>query len=228
MAERVVVDPRQMPHEVRDEPERQRDVPAGCATTRRATASRRDGEYEQRRRPLGEHDVLQQVRPQERVRRERLQLGREGGEDESERGGSACDSPASGGLGARDQRVAEREQRDEDDGLQREHAWRYASSSPCGRSSMVEHARFPTLSTRVRFPSPASPSGVLAMLSVMKTDEQRRARELRAEGWSVKEIQQHLGVSRSSVSIWVRDVPLDRQQRVDARGKAPARSDRRR
>jgi DNA-binding transcriptional regulator YdaS (Cro superfamily) len=46
------------------------------------------------------------------------------------------------------------------------------------------------------------------MLSVMKTDEQRRARELRALGWSVKEIERQLGVSRSSVSLWVRDVEL--------------------
>ena len=51
------------------------------------------------------------------------------------------------------------------------------------------------------------------MLSVMKTDEQRRARELRAEGRSVREIQQALGVSRSSVSLWVRDVLLTEEQR---------------
>ena len=46
------------------------------------------------------------------------------------------------------------------------------------------------------------------MLSVVKTDEQRRARELRALGWSIGEIEHHLGVSRSSVSVWVRSVPL--------------------
>jgi predicted transcriptional regulator len=51
------------------------------------------------------------------------------------------------------------------------------------------------------------------MLSVMKTEERRRARELRAEGWSVKEIQRSLGVSRSSVSLWVRDVALTESQR---------------
>jgi transcriptional regulator with XRE-family HTH domain len=43
----------------------------------------------------------------------------------------------------------------------------------------------------------------------VKTDEQRRARELRALGWSIKEIERHLGVARSSVSLWVRDVSLD-------------------
>jgi transcriptional regulator with XRE-family HTH domain len=53
------------------------------------------------------------------------------------------------------------------------------------------------------------------MLSVVKTDERTEARRLRALGWSIKEIQGHLGVSRSSVSIWVRDVPLTEAQRDD-------------
>jgi hypothetical protein len=43
----------------------------------------------------------------------------------------------------------------------------------------------------------------------MKTSEQRRARDLRALGWSIGEIEQELHVSRSSVSLWVRDVVLD-------------------
>lgn len=51
------------------------------------------------------------------------------------------------------------------------------------------------------------------MLSVMKTEEQRRARELRAQGWSIKEIEHELGVARSSVSLWVRHVPLGTEQR---------------
>ncbi len=42
----------------------------------------------------------------------------------------------------------------------------------------------------------------------MKTEEKARARDLRARGWSVKEIERELGVSRSSVSLWVRDVRL--------------------
>jgi hypothetical protein len=46
------------------------------------------------------------------------------------------------------------------------------------------------------------------MLSVMKTDEQRRARELRALGWSIGEIERELDVSRSSVSLWVRNMEL--------------------
>jgi hypothetical protein len=42
-----------------------------------------------------------------------------------------------------------------------------------------------------------------------KTTEQNRARDLRAQGWTIKEIEAELGVSRSSVSIWVRDVHVD-------------------
>jgi transcriptional regulator with XRE-family HTH domain len=42
----------------------------------------------------------------------------------------------------------------------------------------------------------------------VKTEARLEARRLRAEGWSVKEIEQRLGVARSSVSAWVRDVRL--------------------
>jgi transcriptional regulator with XRE-family HTH domain len=51
------------------------------------------------------------------------------------------------------------------------------------------------------------------MLSVVKTEEQRRARKLRAEGRSVKEIERLLSVARSSVSRWVKDVQLEDAQR---------------
>ena len=47
----------------------------------------------------------------------------------------------------------------------------------------------------------------------MKTQERRQARELRTQGWSVKEIERALGVSRSSVSLWVRDIQLDDEHR---------------
>ena len=47
------------------------------------------------------------------------------------------------------------------------------------------------------------------MLSVMKTEERLLARELRArEGLSIKGIAGRLGVSPSSVSLWVRDIQL--------------------
>ncbi len=57
------------------------------------------------------------------------------------------------------------------------------------------------------------PSGATGMLSVVKTKEQQRARELRAQGCSVKEIERTVGVARSTVSRWVRDVPLRDEQR---------------
>lgn len=39
-----------------------------------------------------------------------------------------------------------------------------------------------------------------------KLEERARARELRAEAWTLQEIAHELGVSKSSVSVWVRDV----------------------
>jgi transcriptional regulator with XRE-family HTH domain len=46
-----------------------------------------------------------------------------------------------------------------------------------------------------------------------KTTEQQRARELRAESWTLQEIATELGVSRSSVSVWARDVTFDPKPR---------------
>jgi transcriptional regulator with XRE-family HTH domain len=46
----------------------------------------------------------------------------------------------------------------------------------------------------------------------MKTAERLEARRLRRLGWSVREIECYLGVSRSSVSLWVRDVQLSEDQ----------------
>ena len=42
-----------------------------------------------------------------------------------------------------------------------------------------------------------------------KVEEQNRARDLRAQAWTLQEIATELGVSRSSVSLWVRDVEFD-------------------
>ena len=47
-----------------------------------------------------------------------------------------------------------------------------------------------------------------------KVDERERARELRAEGRSLNEIAATLGVSKSSVSVWCRDVFLTEEQRA--------------
>jgi predicted transcriptional regulator len=55
-----------------------------------------------------------------------------------------------------------------------------------------------------------------------KLEERARARELRAAGWTMPDIAEELGVSRSSVSLWTRDVPFDpstarRSPRTDRR-----------
>ncbi|MGH9245766.1 MAG: helix-turn-helix domain-containing protein, partial [Acidimicrobiales bacterium] len=44
-----------------------------------------------------------------------------------------------------------------------------------------------------------------------KVTEQERARELRAAGWTYNEICAELGVCKSSVSLWVRDIPVDEE-----------------
>src|ERR1700751_2802959 len=55
----------------------------------------------------------------------------------------------------------------------------------------------------------------------MKTDERRRARELRGNGLSVREVAAIVGVSQSSASLWVRDIRLTSAQRraLDERGE---------
>jgi len=47
----------------------------------------------------------------------------------------------------------------------------------------------------------------------MKSEKQKEARELRKAGYSVREIEKKIGVARSSVSVWVRDVPLSKEQK---------------
>ena len=57
----------------------------------------------------------------------------------------------------------------------------------------------------------------------MKTLEQQRARALRAsDGLSIKEIANSLGVSTSSVSVWVRDVELTPAQHEMLAARNPA------
>jgi hypothetical protein len=55
----------------------------------------------------------------------------------------------------------------------------------------------------------------------MKTAERAEARRLRCEGRSVREIERLVGVSRSSVSLWVRDIALTDDQREALRLAAP-------
>ena len=82
-AQSRVVDHGEVPRVVGDEPERQRHERSEEREPGRPLGEpRRDCEHEQRGSPLGEDDVLQEMRPQERVVRQRLELREEGGEDE--------------------------------------------------------------------------------------------------------------------------------------------------
>ena len=55
-----------------------------------------------------------------------------------------------------------------------------------------------------------------------KTTEQERARALRADGMTMPDIAAALGVSRSSVSLWTRDVPFDPRPRRSAVERRPS------
>jgi transcriptional regulator with XRE-family HTH domain len=54
-----------------------------------------------------------------------------------------------------------------------------------------------------------------------KVAAHERARELRAEAWTLDEIAAELGVSKSSVSVWVRDVAFEPRPRSTARRRGP-------
>lgn len=54
-----------------------------------------------------------------------------------------------------------------------------------------------------------------------KTAEREQARRLRAEAWTLQEIADRLGVSKGSVSVWVRDVDFTPRPRRPARRRAP-------
>jgi hypothetical protein len=47
-----------------------------------------------------------------------------------------------------------------------------------------------------------------------KVHEQERARELRLQAWTVADIASALNVSKSSVSLWVRDIPIEIRRHV--------------
>ena len=46
-----------------------------------------------------------------------------------------------------------------------------------------------------------------------KVGDQNRARDLRAQAWTLQEIADELGVAKSSVSLWVRDVIFEPKPR---------------
>jgi len=54
-----------------------------------------------------------------------------------------------------------------------------------------------------------------------KLELQSRARELRADAWTLTDIAAELGVAKSSVSLWVRDVDFEPQPRRTARRRGP-------
>ena len=60
------------------------------------------------------------------------------------------------------------------------------------------------------------------MFTEMKTREREEARRMRREeGRSVKEIERLLGVSRSTASLWVRDIPLTAAQCASLKRRNP-------
>ncbi|MFE7959338.1 MULTISPECIES: helix-turn-helix domain-containing protein [unclassified Streptomyces] len=56
-----------------------------------------------------------------------------------------------------------------------------------------------------------------------KDDLRARARELRLQGWTYDQIEAELGCSRSSVSLWVRDLPKPERKRSPEEAAAIAR-----
>ncbi|MGW0814118.1 hypothetical protein ACWD00_12855 [Streptomyces viridiviolaceus] len=56
-----------------------------------------------------------------------------------------------------------------------------------------------------------------------KDDLREKARELRLQGWTYDQIQVELGCSKSSISLWVRDLPKPEHKRNSAEAAAIAR-----
>ncbi len=56
-----------------------------------------------------------------------------------------------------------------------------------------------------------------------KDDLRHRARELRLQGWTYDQIQVELGCSKSSISLWVRDLPKPERKRTREEASAIAK-----
>lgn len=56
-----------------------------------------------------------------------------------------------------------------------------------------------------------------------KDDLREKARELRLQGWTYDQIQVELGCSKSSISLWVRDLPKPERNRTSEEASAIAR-----
>ena len=117
VAERRVVEPRQVPHHVGGEPERERDRRVRDCTNRRG---RRDGGRERRRnreddeqgRPLREHDVLEQVHREQVVHPERVDRRHRDGEEEHDREREARLAPRRCGISPKGDHVRDGEHED--------------------------------------------------------------------------------------------------------------------
>jgi hypothetical protein len=150
---------------------------------------------------------------------QRVERGDRRDDQQQATGGESCNAPARGATPADKEGVTagQRDDRERRLEVKRPGVWvrtddRATLDVPRGRSSVAEHW-ISTPCARVRFPPPAlSSSDASGKLSSVKTAERKAARRLRRLGWSVKEIERHLGVSRSSVSLWVRDVKLSEKQ----------------
>jgi predicted transcriptional regulator len=60
-----------------------------------------------------------------------------------------------------------------------------------------------------------------------KVEQQEQARSLRSQAWTLSDIATELGVAKSSVSLWVRDVDFNPQPRKTARRRGPNKLQRR-
>ena len=49
---------------------------------------------------------------------------------------------------------------------------------------------------------------------MVKSAEKKRARDLRRQGWSMRDITRELNISKSSVSRWVADIPMTEEMRI--------------
>ena len=105
-----------VPDEVRPGPEREGDH--GVGEQPRPAERSRQADHAERRSPLGEDDVLEQVDRQQIVERDRVQRRDEDREDQAEPGYEAGDSPVLRPVAPDEERVADGERRDEEKRLE--------------------------------------------------------------------------------------------------------------
>ena len=125
MAECRVVGGGQMPGGIRREPQRQRDCRMREQANESATTEA-DGEpgghaeHDERRRPLREDDVLEQMGAEQRRRREGVERRGGGCEHEQQSAAEAREPPARDDLSAHADRVGARQRGDDEELVRRE------------------------------------------------------------------------------------------------------------